>query len=68
MAKLQVGQMFLRSPTGEFLSGATPIYKDVPDEQINKKTGMTKQEEKSYNQFANRMAHLFKEYIDAGKL
>ena len=66
MAMVQVGVMALRTPDGEFLP-ATPIYKEIPDEDFNKKTGMTHAEERACDELAVLLAKKFKQYKDGCK-
>ncbi len=66
MAMVQVGVIALRTPDGNFLP-ATPLYKEIPDENINKETGMTHAEESAYSDLATMLAKKFKQYKDGCK-
>lgn len=62
MARIQVGVIAKRTPTGEFLS-SSPIYQEIPDEEINP-SGLTSSEEKSCTNLASWLVKPFSEYIN----
>lgn len=66
MAKILVGIVCHRTPTGEFLPNPTPLYEEIPDEQI-RPSGMTEIEERGCNELAKVFAEKFKQYIDGVK-
>lgn len=65
MPKVCVGIIAGRDAAGNFLP-ARPIYRDIEDEKVNKDTGMTKEEEKNCDTFANAMARYINECRKAG--
>lgn len=65
MARVCVGIIAERDAAGNFLP-AKPIYRNTDDSKINEATGMTKQEEKSCDLFANAMARYISECKKAG--
>lgn len=62
----EVGQIALRSPTGEFI-GKQPIYIKVAPEAVNTKTKMLPQEEKTFSEVSKLFAEKFGQYVNGCK-
>jgi len=56
---VQIGQMAMRSPSGEMLP-AVPLYDKKQPVKRNKASGLTPQEEKILNDFAEAYGEIYK--------
>lgn len=62
----EVGQVALRSPSGEFLE-KQPIYVKVSKKDVNPKTQMLPREEKTLSEVAALFAEKFAQYVNGCK-
>lgn len=62
----EVGQVAFRNPAGEFI-GKQPIYIKVAPENINPKTQMLPQEEKTLSEVSKLFAEKFAQYVNGCK-